>query len=105
MNQGPRYVRLMEKSRGQKSRATVPLRSAAALVVCLPNHHVYGHHNHRQLCHHNQSVYGATTITCLTTAMARCMVTTTIRLWPVEAASRYPLPLMGNSLRNGLPNI
>jgi hypothetical protein len=25
MNQGPRYVRLMEKSRGQKSRATVPL--------------------------------------------------------------------------------
>jgi hypothetical protein len=26
MNQGPRYVRLMEKSRGQKSRATVPLR-------------------------------------------------------------------------------
>jgi hypothetical protein len=26
MNQGPRYVRLMDKSRGQKSRATVPLR-------------------------------------------------------------------------------
>jgi hypothetical protein len=25
MNQGPRYVRLMEKSEGQKSRATVPL--------------------------------------------------------------------------------
>jgi hypothetical protein len=25
MNQGPRYVRLMEKSRGKKSRATVPL--------------------------------------------------------------------------------
>jgi hypothetical protein len=25
MNQGPRYVHLMEKSRGQKSRATVPL--------------------------------------------------------------------------------
>ncbi len=25
MNQGHRYVRLMEKSRGQKSRATVPL--------------------------------------------------------------------------------
>jgi hypothetical protein len=25
MNQGPRYVRLMGKSRGQKSRATVPL--------------------------------------------------------------------------------
>ncbi len=25
MNQGPRYVRLMEKSRGLKSRATVPL--------------------------------------------------------------------------------
>jgi hypothetical protein len=25
MNQGPRYVRLMEKSRGQKSCATVPL--------------------------------------------------------------------------------
>jgi hypothetical protein len=28
MNQGPRYVRLMEESRGQKSRATVPLRAA-----------------------------------------------------------------------------
>jgi hypothetical protein len=25
MNQGPRYVRLMEKSRGQKSSATAPL--------------------------------------------------------------------------------
>jgi hypothetical protein len=25
MNQGPRYVRLMEKSTGQKYRATVPL--------------------------------------------------------------------------------
>jgi hypothetical protein len=25
MNQGPRYVRLMEKSRGKKSRASVPL--------------------------------------------------------------------------------
>ncbi len=28
MNQGPRYVRLMEKSRGQKSRATVPLKES-----------------------------------------------------------------------------
>ncbi len=27
---GPRYVRLMEKSRGQKSRATVPLKLSAA---------------------------------------------------------------------------
>jgi hypothetical protein len=26
MNQGPKYIRLMEKSRGQKSRATVPLK-------------------------------------------------------------------------------
>ncbi len=27
MNQGPRWVRLIEKSRGQKSRATVPLKT------------------------------------------------------------------------------
>jgi hypothetical protein len=26
MNQGPRWVRLMKKSRGRKSRATVPLK-------------------------------------------------------------------------------
>jgi hypothetical protein len=32
MNQGPRYVRLMEKSRGQKSRATVPLMLAHLTV-------------------------------------------------------------------------
>ncbi len=33
MNQGPRYVCLMEKSRGQKSRATVPLTSAFQSLV------------------------------------------------------------------------
>jgi hypothetical protein len=35
MNQGPRYVRLMEKSRGQKSRATVPL-SSDLQNSCIP---------------------------------------------------------------------
>jgi hypothetical protein len=33
MNQGPRYVRLMEKSRGQKSRATVPLSSENLQII------------------------------------------------------------------------
>jgi hypothetical protein len=33
MNQGPRYVHLMEKSRGKKSRATVPLSKAERLTV------------------------------------------------------------------------
>ncbi len=33
MNQGPRYVRLMEKSRGQKSRATVPLNRLAIKIL------------------------------------------------------------------------
>jgi hypothetical protein len=33
MNQGPRYVHLMEKSRGQKSRATVPLSDHPALPL------------------------------------------------------------------------
>ncbi len=33
MNQGPRYVRLMEKSRGKKSRATVPLSSENLRII------------------------------------------------------------------------
>jgi hypothetical protein len=32
MNQGPKWVRLIEKSRGQKSRATVPLRIQPHMV-------------------------------------------------------------------------
>jgi hypothetical protein len=35
MNQGPRYVRLMEKSRGQKSRATVPLKTGQFFIRSL----------------------------------------------------------------------
>ncbi len=39
MNQGPRYVCLMEKSRGQKSRATVPLNYAQIVTqVCQSVH-------------------------------------------------------------------
>ncbi len=37
MNQGPRYARLMEKSRGQKSRATVPL-SLFSLNILILDH-------------------------------------------------------------------
>jgi hypothetical protein len=38
MNQGPRWVRLTEKSRGQKSRTTVPLIKfdGTAVSDCVP---------------------------------------------------------------------
>jgi hypothetical protein len=38
MNQGPRYVRLMEKSRGKKSRATVPLSMQLINLMDLENY-------------------------------------------------------------------